>query len=360
MKKSSTSISRNIFFIIGIIALFAMVWGLGFNTIIEHVKRTGWWFFAIIGMWLPIYLINTIASNVIIRDGNPDNCKVPFMHVFKITLSGFALKAATPLGFVGGDPYKIMEYKQFLGVEKATSSVLLYTMTHISAHCLFWALSIVAAALFLPIGLVNSIILMAFFALFVVLLILMLRGYRRGMTVKMFSFLSRIPLIKRWMKPFGLKYQSQLANIDQQISHLYLSRRKAFFLALGLELIARILNCLEIYVILKSANVEISLIQSVVVYSFMSLFTNILFFSPMQLGTREGGFVLALKALSLQGGLGIYVSLITRVRELIWIGIGILLMKIKGISPAKLQTSPCNPQYAETDSNDEPLEEDMA
>ena len=61
----------------------------------------------------------------------------------------------------------------------------------------------------------------------------------------------------------------------------------------------------------------------------MSLFTNILFFSPMQIGTREGGFALALKTLSLPAGLGIYVSLVTRVRELFWIGVGILLMKVK-------------------------------
>jgi hypothetical protein len=49
----------------------------------------------------------------------------------------------------------------------------------------------------------------------------------------------------------------------------------------------------------------------------------------MQIGTREGGFALALRALSLPAGLGIYVSLVTRVRELFWMGVGILLMKVK-------------------------------
>jgi hypothetical protein len=38
----------------------------------------------------------------------------------------------------------------------------------------------------------------------------------------------------------------------------------------------------------------------------------------------------------LSGGLGIYVSLVTRVRELFWIGVGILLMKIKGKTPEKI------------------------
>lgn len=329
MGKINTNLGRNLFFALGLVAMFVIAWCIGWDVIIAHVKKTGWWFFAIIGMWLPIYLINTLAFNTIIRDDMPEHRVVPFLQVFKITLSGFALKAATPLGFVGGDPYKIMEFKPLLGVEKATSSVLLYTMTHISAHCIFWAMSVVLAALFVPMKLSMSIILIATFVTFVILLLLLWKGYRKGMAVNAFNFLSRLPLLKRWISPFKEKYQQQLSNIDTQISNLYGARRKAFITALSLEVVARVLNCLEVYVILRPVNVDVSMVDSIVVYAFMSLFTNILLFSPMQIGTREGGFALALKALSLPAGLGIYVSLITRVRELFWIGVGILLMKVK-------------------------------
>lgn len=330
MIKSRTLLYRNVFFIIGLLAMILMVWSIGFDTIIDNVSKTGWWFMAIIGMWLPIYLINTAAFNTIIRDDDPKHRVVPFLDIFKINLSGFALKAATPLGFLGGDPYKIIELKAFYGMEKATSSVLLYTMTHITAHCVFWALSIVAAAFFLPMPLKYSIILLATFLVFVILLLLLWRGYRNGLTVRFFQIISRISFLKKWVLPFCLKNQDGLLKIDKQISHLYNARRRAFFQTLGLEIFARLCNCLEVYVILKSVSLDVTLIQSIVIYAFMSLFTNILFFSPMQIGTREGGFLLAFKALSLSGGLGIYVSLVTRVRELVWIGIGILLMKVKG------------------------------
>ncbi|HEY5500280.1 MAG TPA: lysylphosphatidylglycerol synthase transmembrane domain-containing protein [Bacteroidales bacterium] len=330
MRKSGTILFRNVFFVLGFLALVMMVWSIGFDVIVDNVVKTKWWFFAIIAMWLPIYVINAIALNVIIRDDNPNNRRVSFWHIFKINVSGFALKAATPLGFLGGDPYKIIELTNLFGVEKATSSVLLYTMTHITAQCIFWALSIVVGALFLPMPLQASIILLVSFIIFLFLLFLLWRGYRRGLTVRLFRMLSGIPYLKRWVIPFCLKYNDNLLKIDLQISHLYNARRRAFFKTLSLELIARICNCLEVYVILKSVNVDVNIVQSVVIYSFMSLFTNILFFSPMQIGTREGGFLLAFKALSLSGGLGIYVSLVTRVRELFWIGIGVLLMKISG------------------------------
>jgi hypothetical protein len=329
MKKISTIAGRNIFFIIGFLALVWMVWSIGFDTIVDNVSKTGWWFAAIIGMWLPIYLINAAALNTIIRDDIPSNRKIPFTHILKINLSGFALKACTPLGFLGGDPYKIMELTRFLGVEKATSSVLLYTMTHIFAHCLFWALSIVAAALFLPMQKEWSVALIITFLVFVVLLLWIWKGYRRGMAVGFFETMSHIPFLNKWGASFLLKYGDKLAQIDNQISHLYNGRRFAFFKTLSLEFIARVCNSLEVWVILLSVNSDVTLIQSITIYSFMTLFTNILFFSPMQVGTREGGYLLAFKALSLSGGLGIYVSLVTRVRELFWIGVGILLMKIK-------------------------------
>jgi uncharacterized protein (TIRG00374 family) len=328
---------RNLFFILGFLALAGMAYTIGFDIILNNIVKTGWWFVAIIGMWLPIYMINTAALNTIIRDENPDNRTLPFWHLLKINISGFGLKAATPLGFLGGDPYKILELKRFFGMEKATSSVLLYTMSHITAHCLFWSLSIVAAALWLPMPESWSITLMVTFIVFLFLLFLLWRGYRKGMTVSLFDGLSRVPFLKKWALPFVIKHSEGLANIDKQISYLYNSRTKAFIKTIALELIARIANCLEVYVILRSANENVTLIQSITIYSFMSLFTNIFFFSPMQIGTREGGFFMAFTALALKGTLGIYVSLITRLRELIWIGIGVLLMKVKsGFVPAAL------------------------
>lgn len=328
MKRHKSNWGRNLFFIIGVIALFLMAWGIGFDTIWIHIRKTGWWFFAIIGMWLPIYIINATALTTIIRDHNPLNHKVPFLHILKITLSGFALKSATPLGFFGGDPYKIMEFKSLLGLEKATSSIVLYTMTHISAHIIFWLLSIVVAAMFLPMHFIDKIFLVGFFVIFSVLLFLLWRGYRKGMAFQFFHWLSHTPLIKRWGAPFFFKNQLKLHQIDQQISLLYSTRPKAFAKALGLELLARIGNAMEVYVILMPLNLNITVIQSIIIYSFVSLFTNILFFSPMQIGTREGAFVLAFKAFALPIALGIYVSLVMRVRELVWIVIGVLLMKV--------------------------------
>src|SRR3712207_214275 len=66
----------------------------------------------------------------------------------------------------------------------------------------------------------------------------------------------------------------------------------------------------------------------ILIAAFSSLLANLLFFLPMQLGGREGGFALAVSGLSLSGAYGVYAALITRVRELFWIVVGLALMKV--------------------------------
>ena len=64
--------------------------------------------------------------------------------------------------------------------------------------------------------------------------------------------------------------------------------------------------------------------------AFMSLFANLIGFLPLQLGVQEGGFVLSIAAMGLAPAVGIFVSIICRVREIIWIAIGVGLMKLPG------------------------------
>ena len=77
------------------------------------------------------------------------------------------------------------------------------------------------------------------------------------------------------------------------------------------------------------AGISITFLHSILIVSFTTLFANLIGFLPMQLGVQEGGFVLSIAALGLSAALGIFVSIICRVREIIWIAIGMMLMKVK-------------------------------
>jgi uncharacterized membrane protein YbhN (UPF0104 family) len=64
---------------------------------------------------------------------------------------------------------------------------------------------------------------------------------------------------------------------------------------------ARIIGCLEVYFILNILTTDVSFPACILIMAFTSLFANLFFFSPMQLGAREGGFALAVGGLAIPG-----------------------------------------------------------
>ncbi len=54
-----------------------------------------------------------------------------------------------------------------------------------------------------------------------------------------------------------------------------------------------------------------------------------LFFMPLQLGGREGGFLMSVTGLGLSASAGVFVALLVRIRELIWTAVGLLLIKLE-------------------------------
>lgn len=319
---------RNIFWFFGIFAIVVMLFtfDMDYKELLENLKRAGYWFPAVVLLWVVIYFINAWSWYVIICDGK--HAKVPFWKVYKLTISGFALNYATPVGLMGGEPYRIMELTPYVGGSKATSSVILYVMMHIFSHFCFWLFSVVLFLLVQHVNFAMGIMLgvVGFFCLTAVYFFM--KGYKNGMAVKTLRLLTHIPYVKKWAVKFLSEKKETLERIDSQIAELHKQRKSTFYLSLSLEFIARIIGCLEVYFILNILTSDVSFVACVLIMAFTSLFANLFFFSPMQLGAREGGFALATGGLAISSAFGIYTGLITRVRELIWIAIGVLLMKV--------------------------------
>ena len=127
----------------GIAAIVVMLcsFDMEYDELLANLRRAGMWLPAVVGLWIIIYLFNTLSWYIIIRDGKKGT-PIPFWKVYKLTVSGFALNYATPVGLMGGEPYRIMELTPYVGASKATSSVILYVMMHIFSHFCFWFFSI--------------------------------------------------------------------------------------------------------------------------------------------------------------------------------------------------------------------------
>lgn len=325
----ASKIYKILFFVIGIATLCYMVYALGLEVIWENIKKTGWWFLPVIGSWLMIYILNAIAFKSIIQEPAIPSSDMPFWSVLRLTITGYAINYITPFVALGGEPYRILELKPRLGIQKASSSVLLYSLMHMFSHVIFWLASIILILLYVP---TNTIMVTGCAVMFVTGVVLCYwfgRVYKKGFTLSTFSALAKIPVpaLRRKIKAFVDEKQQSLREIDNQITELYALRRNRFWKSLCFEFIARMVGCLEIYFTARAIGLNMSIIQSLIISSGSSLFANLIFFFPMQLGTREGGLALALKSVGMPASAGIFIGIIMRIRELVWIIIGLSLMK---------------------------------
>ena len=322
---------RNIFFVIGVVAVVIMLFGMDmtYDDVVSCIRKAGIWFPVLLLLWMFIYGINAGAWYAIICNGQKVT-KVPFMKVFKYTITGFALNSTTPVGLMGGEPYRIMELKPYVGIEKASSSVILYVMMHIFSHFCFWLFSLLIYILsyYSQINRTYVVVMSIFVVACMIGIYFFIKGYRSGMVMKLMRFLQRMPFIRNKITGLIEKKGDTFVQIDNQIKDLYRNNKYTFFTSLSLEFVARVVSCLEVYIILLIFSTDASFFDSILILAFTSLFANLMFFSPMQLGAREGGFVMSVALLSIPYSYGVFMALLIRIREVVCVIIGIALMKI--------------------------------
>ena len=323
---------QNIFFIFGLAILIIMVTQLDFADAWQKIQHAGYWFFAVVVLWAFLYIFNTAAWFTIIRSqtkNQEERKSISFQWLYKVTVSGFALNYATPGGLMGGEPYRIMELTPKIGTEHATSSVVLYAMTHIFSHFWFWLISIFLYILTQPVNLFMGTMLTLTFAFCISAIWFFLTGYKKGLAIRVMNLVRHIPFIKKWAEPFVANHKEELDRIDTQIASLHNQNPRTFLTVVLLELSCRLCSALEIFFILLVLLPSVNYFDCILILAFTSLFANMLFFIPLQLGGREGGFLMSITGLGLTTSAGVFVALLVRIRELIWTAIGLLLIKLE-------------------------------
>lgn len=349
MRLSKSSLNA-IFFLCGVLAVVVMLvsFDVSFVELWHHLCRAGYWLVPIVGIWVFVYGFNAWAWQTMIRSvmtpcsihDTVPHSHPSFLRIYRLTVTGYALNYATPVGGLGGEPYRIMELSGDIGKEHATSSVILYAMMHFLAHFFLWFTSVflylvLGLAGDLPIDAVVATVLGAIILFCLVAFYVLSRGYRNGVVQKLVGWVGKVPGLKGWSRRFAERHRDTLHTIDEEIASLYQRDSRAFWKSFWLEYASRIVQSGEIFFMLLLFDVDcgggfaglsMTFLHSILILSFTTLFANIIGFLPMQLGVQEGGFVLSIAALGLSAALGVFVSIICRVREIIWIAIGMLLM----------------------------------
>jgi len=90
----------------------------------------------------------------------------------------------------------------------------------------------------------------------------------------------------------------------------------------------------EYYLIALSIGLPMGYLEAYLIGGLVSLIQNVLFVVPFEVGTKEGSLYLLFQLLGFDPHLGVYTAIVTRLRDLVWIGLGLLLVWSAGRSAA--------------------------
>lgn len=302
------------------LGLFAwMLWQANPRQLWQNLLDWNWIILGCIGVWLVGYLLNAASFRCILRcfasdEGTKGGASFQgedgLYALMRLTIGGYALNYITPFGLLGGEPWRIHELRKVMPSDKANSSVTYYAMVHVLSHIVFWMLALAVWSCMDDSYIIREYSVGTLASVVAGILLLLL--------VAVF-FLQR----KGWIQSFRV-----LVRVHPRL----------FGSAIGLELSSRLVNVLEYWLLMQGILPEgmaSTYGGAFLVVAFSSLFANLLFFSPMQMGTREGGVYLALQWLlpsmlaSELFGIAVSICFATRIREFFWILVGLLMIYYK-------------------------------
>lgn len=310
-----------ILFALGAAALSTLIIRAGPVRLAHDVASAGWAVPAIVGVYAVVYVLNTIAWRFTMIEPP----RLSFGRAWVINVAAFAINYMTPFASIGGEPFKIVAASQWMGTRNGTASVLNYRLVHIQAHLFVFLTGVVLAFMILPSGTIATPVLILLAVVLVALLSLLIAVHREGVIERLFDFVSRVPIIGRFSSRLEPKRASLIA-VDRQLIEFYRAARSRYYAALVTEYAARVISMFEFFIIARALGHSVSFGTAFLIGGFSSLVVNLFFFMPFNIGSKEGGLYFIFQAVGLSPEIGVAAAVISRIRELTWIAIGLLLV----------------------------------
>ncbi len=246
---------------------------------------------------------------------------VPFRALFAARLSGEAFNLTTPTASMGGEAVKAWLVRPWAPLAEGLPSVIVAKTTIIIGQALFLVIGLVAAHAALP---SDSLVIRGMEWL-VVVQVLAVGGFVAVQAGGALSGSSRWLLKLGWLSGRRLE---PLAQINDELAHFYRREPKRLALSIFFHFLAWLIGALEPWLILRWMGLPVSLAQATAIEAFSTGIRFAAFLVPGYLGALEAGHVAIFAALGLGAPVGLSFTLIRRVREAAWTGLGFLLLAL--------------------------------
>jgi len=241
--------------------------------------------------------------------------RVPFLRLVAARIAGEAVNVMTAVAPVGGDAIKVWFLRPHVPYQESIASVIVAKTTITLSQALFLLIGVMAAvALAVDARLVRAMLW---------LLLVELIGAGGFLAVQVAGSVSRgARLLSRVKKLDAL---ASAENLDRTLQSFYRREWRRFALSVGFHLLGWLMGALETWLFLRVLQIPASLTTALVIETLGSAVRFATFFVPGSLGALEGANTAAFAALGLGAPAGLAFSLLRRLRQVVWIGLGVLV-----------------------------------
>jgi uncharacterized protein (TIRG00374 family) len=242
---------------------------------------------------------------------------VPFSLLFRIRVAGETFNSLLPSGYVGGEPLKIKLLSRRIPGSEATSSVLIAKAGQSVALVFFVTLGLTIGNEGSPSVFKNPKTLIALVALSLGIGIFAWLLASRSFS-RMGRWLHQVTG-NRWLK----KQDVHLVALDDSLGVFYRGGKLRFLVCVLWHLAGWLAGALEVAIIFRLMGYPVTWQQAWFIGAMAQLAAVVGLVIPAGIGLYEGGHYMAASILGIDPTLGLTVSLIRRVREVFWDGIGL-------------------------------------
>jgi hypothetical protein len=316
------------FIVLGLFFYGWLIHSLGMSSVYANLKLVGWGLAVTIAMEALARLANTLGWRVAIERCPPE---LTFSKLFAARIAGEAIDYTTPSAQLGGQVVMALMVRKVLAIAKGLATVVIATFAEAIGQIGF-----ICGALLLSARLASS---------FANLFWPILGGLAItvGLAAGLLYVQTKRPFFHLWKAAAKLDLPA-LATIevghasqeaDEILIDFYQRNRSRLLASCLCYLVAWSLGPVEIYLLLSFLGQKATLEVALLTEALGLLIERATFMIPAKLVSQEGGKALILGMLGYPPGIGFTVGLLRRIKELVWVLVGLASLGIYRLNEAR-------------------------
>jgi len=291
------------------------------SAVADHVGRLGWaGAVAIPAVSLLPSLAETLAWQILFTPPRPGWRW--FADLWKVRMVGSAINKLTPAAGLAGEPVKAVILKRIYGLPYREGIASLVVAKTANLFALLVFLTIGMALAFggdsLPQG--YQLAAAAGFAVLALSIGVVFAVQRLRISSALGVWFSR-----RWPARSIDLILHHLHEMDDRLVRAYTRDRARFLVATVLTFLYWALGAVELYLIFWFMGHPVTVVEASAMTATLELVRAGTFFIPANIGAEEATLTVVVTSITGEAGLGLAVAFVRRYRELLWIGLGVLI-----------------------------------